>query len=146
MGRSTHTDSEFINALRTLALSYPETVETTACNKAAFKARNKGFLFLGIDDAGCNVMLKLAASIPEATKLAKGLGCCKVGANGWVTATFRHDQAPPPGLLERWIDESYRLLAPKQLAALLTESKSPAKDIGKSTRERKTARKNATSR
>ena len=110
-----------IQAVRKLALGYPEVEESIVCNKAAFKARNKGFVFLGMDDESYNVMLKLDASISEATRLAKAESWCRVGANGWVTAVFGHKQAPPPGLLERWIDESYRLLAPKQLVAMLAE-------------------------
>ena len=112
-----------MNALRQLALQYPQAEEGIACQGTAiecstFKARNKAFLFLG---AGV-IRLKLHESLAEAVKLAaKEPGRYKVGANGWVAVTLTGDASPPLDLLTRWLDESYRLLAPKQLAALLPE-------------------------
>jgi hypothetical protein len=122
MARHKSTRSEIMQALRRIALGYPEAQEGIACEgtpveKRTIKARNKAFLFLGVD----NAMVKLGESLAEATALAtKERHHYKVGAHGWVTATFG-DEPPPPGLLERWIDESYRLLAPKQLLAALPE-------------------------
>jgi hypothetical protein len=55
---------------RKLALGHPEAVEGGSCVKAAFSARKRNFLFLGLKDHG-------------------------------------------------WIDESFRLLVPKKLVALL---------------------------
>ncbi|MSU77670.1 MAG: MmcQ/YjbR family DNA-binding protein [Gemmataceae bacterium] len=101
-------------SLRDAALRYPETSEGIACEGTALerrtiKVRNKAFLFLGANDA----MLKLSESVAEATDLAtKEPGRCKVGAHGWVTVTFQADNAEMERLL-RWIDESYRLFAPK---------------------------------
>jgi hypothetical protein len=107
-------------ALRKLALSYPETQEGMVCERSAFKARNRSFLFMGQTEQGFDIMVKLGPSLATAANLAaKQPQSCKVGANGWVTASFHHDQAPPPGLLEAWIDESFRLLAHKQLVAML---------------------------
>lgn len=111
-----------MQTLREIALQYPEAQEGVVCAKSSFKARNKAFLYLGVDNSSFNAMLKLCQSLPEATRLAASEPeCYKVGVHGWVTATFRHEQSPPPGLLERWIDESYRLLVPKQLVATLAE-------------------------
>jgi hypothetical protein len=115
MTRQPSPESELLQTLRRIALRYPETQEGSACNKSAFKARNKSFLFLGMEDRSTHIMVKLRASLAEAARLDQ----CKVGANGWVTAVFDREHAPPPGLLEKWIDESYRLLAPRQLVALL---------------------------
>jgi len=131
-----------MRSLRRVALRYPEAEEGTSCNKAAFKARDKAFLFLGTDDGSYNVMLKLGESLPEAAKLqSREPGRYAVGANGWVKATFAHDESPPPGLLENWIGESYRLLAHKQLVALLPERCPPA---GRSTQAIKSTKgKNA---
>jgi hypothetical protein len=107
-------------AIRRVALQYPEAEQGTTCNKQSFKARKKAFLFLGRDAISFNVMLKLGESLAEAGKLAaQDPTIYRVGAHGWVSATFPHGQTPPPGLLERWIDESYRLLVPKALVALL---------------------------
>lgn len=111
-----------IQRLRKIALGYPEVEEGTSCDKSAFKARNKTFLFLGTDGTSYNVMLKLKASLPEATRLsAESPEHYVVGVHGWVTITFQLDESPPPGLLEKWIDESFRLLAPKKLVAMLDE-------------------------
>lgn len=105
-------------ALRKLALSYPETEEGVVCERSAFKARGKSFLFMGVTDQGFDVMVKLSDSLAAATqRAAKAPQSYKVGANGWVTATFCNDETPPTGLLEAWIDESFRLLAPKALLA-----------------------------
>lgn len=114
-------ESEPMKAVRRIALQYPEAQEGISCNKSAFKARNKAFLFMGMDAASYNLMFKLAASLPEAAKLAaKFPGQYAVGGHHWVKATFPHTESPPPGLLERWIGESFRLLAPKPLVALLS--------------------------
>jgi hypothetical protein len=115
-----------VQALRRIALAYPDTQEGTSCTKRAFKVRNKSFLFVGSNDRGYNVMVKLGGSLPEAAALAETQPTqYKLGLHGWTTVTFRHDQSPPAGLLERWIDESYRLLAPKSLLAMLPERGSP---------------------
>ena len=69
--------------------------------------RNKAFLFLGKKD----IRLKLGPSMDEAAELAeKEPGEFKVGMGGWTTVTVNGVASAPPGLLERWIDESYRLL------------------------------------
>lgn len=110
-----------VQLLRHAALQYPETHEGIACEgtaleKRTIKARNKAFIFLGATD----VMFKVAASIPEITALAaKEPTRYKVGAHGWTTVTFGDINTLPLDHLTRWLDESYRLIAPKQLVALL---------------------------
>ena len=117
----TQTADTLAAALRAAALRYPETTEGVACEgtaieKRTIKVRNKAFLFLGKGD----VMLKLRDSAEEAAKLAtEQPGRFKLGANGWATAKFSPEEPPPVELLTRWIDESYRLLAPKALVARL---------------------------
>jgi hypothetical protein len=119
-----------MQALRRLALQYPEAQEGIACagtpaEKSTVKVRNKAFLFLGPAD----MMVKLRDSVAEAAELAaKEPGRYKVGAPGWVTVKFGDGETPPLDLLAKWIDESYRLLAPKQLLALLPERGLPAGD------------------
>jgi hypothetical protein len=128
MSRST----DPLAALRRFALGYPEVEEAGACTKAAFRARGKSFLFLGTEERACNLMLKLHDSLPEATSLATDEPeRCKVGTSGWVTLTFPLDSPPPRALLERWIDESYRVLAHKQLVAQLSRSDEKKKTIRK---------------
>lgn len=146
MARQTQTESKPLQALRRVALRYPKAEEGVACKGTAlecstFKARKKAFLFVG----GA-VRVKLRESLAEAARLAKkDPACYKVGANGWVAVTFSHDQSPPPGLLERWIDESYRLLVPKQLVAMLPERGLPTGD-STTTAKKKAPKKKAPSR
>ncbi|MEM7479592.1 MAG: MmcQ/YjbR family DNA-binding protein [Acidobacteriota bacterium] len=113
-------ESEFqhpvILALRARALAFPEVVEGDSCVKRSFKVRNKSFLFLGEKTDEYNVMVKLGPALEEATALAKPrAGRWSVGMSGWTTLKFDPEEVPPEGLLERWLDESYRLQAPKSL-------------------------------
>lgn len=113
--------SDPVQLLRQAALQYPETHEGIACEgtaleKRTIKARNKAFVFLGATDA----MFKVGASISEINALAaKEPTRYKIGAHGWTTVTFGDTSTLPLDHLTRWLDESYRLIAPKQLVALL---------------------------
>ena len=42
-----------------------------------------------------------------------------LGKSGWVTASFAPKEKPPLDVLEAWITESYRAVAPKKLAQAL---------------------------
>ena len=69
------------------------------------------------------VRLKLKDSLTEAKKLAKkDPDQYEVGGIGWVKVTYSRDKSPPRGLMERWIDESFRLLAPKAVVTELPKS------------------------
>ena len=56
----------------------------------------------------------LAADLPFAEPTGYGLG-----KSGWVTARFTKVSDVPMELLEKWIDESYRAIAPKKLVKSL---------------------------
>ncbi|MBM3981834.1 MAG: MmcQ/YjbR family DNA-binding protein [Planctomycetes bacterium] len=122
-----HGDGAPIETLRAAALRLPGTAEGVACEgtaleKRTIKARGKAFLFLGPTSA----MLKLGASVAEATALAAAEpDRYRVGAHSWVTVTFGAGASPPAGLMARWVEESYRLVAPKQLSALLPGGGAP---------------------
>jgi hypothetical protein len=108
--RKVEVEHRAIAALRRVAMRYPGVEEGGSCTRAAFRARGKGFLYLGSELDGYNALLKLRDSQPEAAALqAEQPGCYKVGTGGWVTLRFGPEDAPPRGLLERWIDESYRI-------------------------------------
>ena len=115
-----------MKALAKIALAFPEVEVGIACKGTAvecvtFKARGKAFLFL----ARTNLRLKLGKSLPEASALAaKEPDRYEVGAHGWIKVTSG-DKPLPMDVLTRWIDESYRLLAPKQLVAMLAERTAP---------------------
>jgi hypothetical protein len=109
-----------VDAIRKLALSYPDTTEGVVCERSSFKAKGKSFLFMGVKDEHFDVMVKLEASLDEAAALSKKQpDHYSVGGHNWVTAKFGRNELPPSGLLERWIEESFRLLAPKGLVATL---------------------------
>lgn len=62
------------------------------------------------------VRLKLSDSLDEAMQLAEqSPNNYSVGLHGWLLVTLPHKLPPPKGLMERWIAESFRLLAPKAL-------------------------------
>ena len=103
-----------LDALRARALGFAETGEAVACKGTALEkrtvtVRGKAFLFLGARDA----MLKLGDSLAEARRLAaKDPARYRAGASGWVKVTLGADDAAAPEPLARWVEESYRLLAP----------------------------------
>jgi len=126
-----------IAALRRIALRLPETLEGMTCGKQAFKARNKAFLFVGSEETTYNIMVKLRDALPEAASLqAKSPEKYAVGGHGWVKATFSHSAPLPVGRFERWIEESYRLLVPRQLVAFLSSQGALRVGARKSPRKR----------
>jgi predicted DNA-binding protein (MmcQ/YjbR family) len=112
--------------LRKLALSYPETVEEFPWGHATAKVRGKSFAFIVLDGDTFSISVKLpdsnvtALMLPFAEPTGYGLG-----RSGWVTARFRGKEKVPVELLEEWVDESYRAIAPKRLVATLGGKKSP---------------------
>lgn len=106
--------------IRAHALTFPETEEGTSCVNRAFKAGGKNFVFLGEKDDECNMRLKLDASIPEIQKRAKSEEkAWDVGKGGWTMLRFAPENPPPAADLERWVTESFMLLAPKRVSKLL---------------------------
>lgn len=109
--------------LRTLALTYPDTTEGSSCSNAAFKAGKKSFLFVGEKEESWTMMVKLSDSLKEAERLASEKpDNFSVGLHGWTTLRFPNGKGPAKKLLERWVDESFRLLATKKLIAQLDAS------------------------
>lgn len=99
-------------ALRKAAMKLPGATQSAACEgtvieKAAVKVGSKTFLFLGPAD----VMLKLDGSRAAAAKLMAKYPGLKVSASGWTSVKLA-DGAPPLAVLETWVAESYRLMAP----------------------------------
>jgi len=137
-------ESKPMQKVRQIALNLPEVEEGTSCNKSAFQARKKSFCFMGQKDDSYNVMVKLVPSLPAAEKLqADTPERFKIGLHGWTTLTFPHSESPPSGLLEKWIVESYRALAHKQLVALLPQDTAPVGETpkGASTKKKTVRRK-----
>ena len=84
------------------------------------KVRKRVFVFLSCGEDGLSLSVKLPASnhaalaLPFTEPTHYGLG-----KSGWVTARFGPKEKPPMDLLEEWIEESYRAIAPKKLGAKL---------------------------
>jgi len=115
-------------ALRTYALSFPEAREDFPWGERVVKVKDKVFVFLGRDDEEWGVAVKLpssgllALSLPFASPTGYGLGKA-----GWVSAKFTAKDKPPPlDMLKKWIEESYRAVAPKTLVARLDAPAEPA--------------------
>lgn len=114
--------------LRNFALDYPEAYEELPWGETAVKVRGKTFLFTRADDTnGLHLSVKLPksreAALQHSFAASTGYG---LGKSGWVTARFGPGTTPPLELLRQWIDESYRAIAPKALAAALPPA-APAK-------------------
>ena len=89
------------------------------------KVGKKVFAFLGTDDGddpGMSVKLResheQALLSPGAEPTGYGLGDA-----GWVTIPFAG--APPLPVLRDWVEESYRIVAPKRLVAELDGPQRP---------------------
>ena len=106
--------------LKKFALSYPESVEDHPWGHVAVKVRRKAFVFLALSDSRLSLSVKLPASgmaaltMPFAEPTGYGLG-----KSGWVTAAFEGDDPVPVEMLQDWIDESFRTIAPKRLVQTL---------------------------
>jgi predicted DNA-binding protein (MmcQ/YjbR family) len=104
-------------ALRKHALSFPEAYEEFPWGERAFKVRKKVFVFLGADREALSMSVKL----PESSEMALELPFAQptgygLGKSGWVTVRFSEGEKAPMFVLEGWIAESYRAVAPKALA------------------------------
>jgi predicted DNA-binding protein (MmcQ/YjbR family) len=102
------------------ALSFPEAYEDHPWGESVAKVGGKVFVFLGHEDhAESGVSLKLASSHGQAMTIRgiepTGYG---LGRSGWVNIPFK-GRTVPIAVLRDWIDESYRLVAPKKLVAKL---------------------------
>lgn len=120
MGTAPETfESKVCTSIRDFAMTFPEATEGVSCVNRAFKAGGKNFVFLGEKDAICTLRLKLDASVPEIEKRGATEAGYEVGSGGWTKIVFDAKKPPAIGDLRVWITESFRLLAPKKVAAQL---------------------------
>jgi len=105
--------------VRAFALTFPETFEDSPWeDEVVVKVRGKIFVFLG-SPGSRRLSVKLAESHAHALAVdgaqPTGYG---LGKAGWVSVPTR-----APGvtlnLLRDWVEESYRIVAPKRLVAEL---------------------------
>jgi predicted DNA-binding protein (MmcQ/YjbR family) len=121
-------------ALRDIAMAYPEAHEDFPWGERAIKIKGKVFVFMHASAEQLSLTTKLPASsemallLPYVSPTGYGLG-----KSGWVTAKFGPRDEAPIEMLRAWIDESFRAVAPKRVAAQLagpaqaaTVAKTPA--------------------
>ena len=105
-----------VDQLRAFALAFPEATEDFPWGERAFKVRGKIFATASEGPEGVVFSFKLpqanlyALSLPFTEPTGYGLG-----KHGWVTARFAPKAPLPLNLLQDWIEESYRTVAPKAL-------------------------------
>jgi predicted DNA-binding protein (MmcQ/YjbR family) len=111
-------------ALRRRGLSLPESVEEFPWGHSALKVRGKTFVFLNQSEEELSLSVKLPVSRDFALIFdwaePTGYG---LGRSGWVSARFAPEDEPDMELLERWIVESYKAIAPKKLGAMVEQER-----------------------
>jgi predicted DNA-binding protein (MmcQ/YjbR family) len=104
--------------LLSYALSFPEATLDHPWGENVAKVKKKVFVFFGMPndtDLGLSVKLPKSGGAVLMSPFAKPTGY-GLGKAGWVTLTFRPGDDVPVPLIESWIVESYRAVAPKKLA------------------------------
>jgi predicted DNA-binding protein (MmcQ/YjbR family) len=131
-------------ALREAGLGYPEVTEDFPWGHRTLKVKGKAFVFLTLTGEGLSMSVKLPQSngaalmMPFAQPTGYGLG-----KSGWVSASFGARDTPPLEMLRKWLDESYRAVAPKKLVAQL-DGAAPKAEAAPSRKSAPAAKKPAT--
>ncbi len=113
--------------VRTFALGLPGAAEEFPWGESVIKVNKKVFVFLGVGDGSYPLGLTMKLVSPEAHAHAlsspgaepAGYG---LGRSGWVRIPLEVADAPRSDLLCDWVEESYRVIAPKKLVAELDGS------------------------
>ena len=113
--------------LRDFAMEFPESTEDHPWGHRAIKVKGKSFVFLGGEKNSKE--LSLSVKLPQSRDMAVDLPFAEptgygLGKSGWVTARFEKVSEVPVELLRKWIDESYRAIAPKKLVKTLGQASS----------------------
>ncbi len=124
------------------ALSLPEAWEDHPWGENVAKVGKKVFVFFGVPDPR-DEQLIVCVKLPRSGVAALDLGFTEpagygLGKSGWIMARIGKSDAVDVQVLKGWIEESYRAIAPKKLAAQLDAA--PAKPSKPATK-RKPARK-----
>src|SRR5262245_45702806 len=102
--------------LRDFALSYPETTEDFPWGHRTLKVNKKAFVFMATMEGVTSLSVKLPKSNKTALKLKNAEPThYGLGKHGWVSLTFDSGDQLPLEQLKKWIDESFRAVAPKTL-------------------------------
>ncbi len=106
--------------VRAFAASLPDAWEDHPWGETAFKVGRKVFVYLSPppDGSALRFTLKLGDALEEALAFDwVAPARYGLGRGGWVTGTAAADV--PADLVNDWILESYRLVAPRRLAGLM---------------------------
>ena len=110
-------------SIRKFCLDFPESVEDHPWGESAFKVKKKTFLFMSLDSDGMRLSFKLQDSLFNTLALPfcepTGYG---LGKSGWVTATFEPGDKISVERIQSWINESFKLVAPKTVLKQLDGS------------------------
>ncbi len=113
-------DSPMAKSLREIALSFPEAHEDFPWGHSAFKVKGKAFMFMGDENDVVGFSVKLPSSrfgvldLPNTKPTGYGLG-----KSGWVDVSLPSKEKPDLSFIRSLVEESYRAIAPKKLAAQL---------------------------
>ena len=119
MAKTKRDPSELVQELIAHALSLPEAWADHPWGETVTKVGKKVFVFFGKGE-GCGFSVKL----PESGADARLLPFCEptgygLGKSGWISVTLGANQLDLAPTFRRWIEESYRSVAPKKLAKLV---------------------------
>ena len=108
-------------AMRQYGLSLPEAWEDYPWGERVLKVRKKVFAFLG-SQQHLDRELSISVKLPESGQVVLEMPFAKptgygLGKSGWVSMSCTAEQPFPLELLQEWLRESYRSVAPKKLAA-----------------------------
>lgn len=99
------------------AAALPDAIAGTSCNQTSFKLGKVAFLYIGpgAKGVGYKAMFKLDGSVDQATKLAeKEPDRYQVGSTAWVTVRFTAEKPLAKTIWQKWLKESYGIVAKKK--------------------------------
>ncbi|MFF5965362.1 MmcQ/YjbR family DNA-binding protein [Streptomyces collinus] len=110
--------------VRAFALELPDAVEEFPWGESVAKVNKKVFVFLGVQDG--SYPLGVTVKLKDETAHAHALACpgaepagYGLGKAGWVYVPLEQQGAPVAEVLCDWVEESYRVIAPKRLIVVL---------------------------
>ncbi|MFD5738856.1 MmcQ/YjbR family DNA-binding protein [Streptomyces massasporeus] len=113
--------------VRAFALGLPDAVEEFPWGESVAKVNRKVFVFLGVQDG--SYPLGVTVKLKDETAHAHALACpgaepagYGLGKAGWVSIPLEQQGAPAAEVLCDWVEESYRVIAPKRLIVVLDGS------------------------
>src|SRR5438552_13585459 len=114
-------------ALQQFALGFPGAYEDFPWGEVVLKVGKKIFVFLGMENPEEDV-LYLGVKLPESAPAALSFSFASpmgynLGKSGWVSLQLKPTDEAPLDLLQEWIEESYRAVAPKRMVAELDQQR-----------------------